>query len=122
MKTVEDLPFLRAQAAELERLIRIAPPTAVIAKYQYEEQFDDLIQEIQEIVNGKFVADLRDSNNKKLDDSIIQNAVERKASPYTLRAFDKDAMQKKGYCRIQSRQMKRQNLDVRTYSPSLGLE
>lgn len=46
MKTIEDLPFLKAQAAELERLIAIAPPTAVIAKYQYEEQVSMVREEI----------------------------------------------------------------------------
>ncbi len=37
-ETPADLPWLKAQAVELERLIRIAPPSALIAKFQYEEQ------------------------------------------------------------------------------------
>lgn len=42
MKSDDDLPFLRAQAAELERLIAIAPPSAVIARFQYEERLKDV--------------------------------------------------------------------------------
>jgi hypothetical protein len=47
MNTIEDLPFLRAQAADLERLIRIAPPEAVIEKFQYEERLREVRSEIR---------------------------------------------------------------------------
>ena len=48
-ETPADLPWLKAQAAELERLIRIAPPSAVIAKYQYEEQLAETQAVIQSL-------------------------------------------------------------------------
>ncbi len=52
-ETPADLPWLKAQAAELERLIRIAPPSAVIAKFQYEEQLDDVRDSISILENQR---------------------------------------------------------------------
>ena len=51
MKTIDDLPFLKAQAADLERLIAIVPPSAVIAKVQYEERLAEVRAEINGIEN-----------------------------------------------------------------------
>ena len=52
MNTIEDLPYLRAQAVDLERLLRIAPPAAVIAICQYEEHLNSMKAEIRRLEAG----------------------------------------------------------------------
>ena len=42
MSPEEELGYLKAHAVELERLIRIAPPSAVIGKYQYEQRLENV--------------------------------------------------------------------------------
>ncbi len=49
MKTIEDLPLLKAQAAELERLIQSAPESAIIARGQYEDQRSVVLDEINRL-------------------------------------------------------------------------
>ena len=71
MKTIEDLPFLKAQAADLERMIRIAPPSAVIAKFQYEEQVSNVREEIARLEEAT------KNPESKLEDSIQNKHLRR---------------------------------------------